>query len=75
MGELDNQTFDIVLTTVDGDVVFEGEKTTYNNGFMGFWLPRDTQYIISIDYGDKSGVFTLETYDDSYTCITSFQLY
>ncbi len=68
---------DLIVEIVDiktGEVLYDDVKTTYKNGFMGFWLPRDIDASIYIEKDGKSGEFELSTYDDSYTCLTEFRL-
>lgn len=73
-GEFGNRNFEIKLQDNEGNIVYEGNKESYSNGFIGFWLDRDKVYTIDIYINDKSGTFEFETFSDSYTCITSFQL-
>ncbi len=73
-GELDNKKFDVTITSADGKVIYEGDKKTYNNGFMGFWLPKDQVYSIIIEADGKQADGKIETYKDSKTCITTFKL-
>ncbi len=74
MGELQNEVFNVKLIDQDNVVVFDGEKSTYSNGFMGFWLDRDNTYTVSFEYQGKTGTYQFSTTDKGYTCITSFQL-
>ncbi len=73
-GELKNYELNVVIKTIDGRVLYDGKKTTYSNGFMGFWLPRNVEAIIELESEGKVGVYALSTFSDSPTCITTFQL-
>jgi len=59
---------------MDGNVLFDGLKETYSNGFMGFWLPRNKTYTIEFEFDGYGGIFTFSTTDESPTCLTEFEL-
>lgn len=68
---------DIQVKLVDektGNILYDGEKTTYNNGFMGFWLPRDMEVDISMEVDGNTGQYSFSTFNDSNTCLTEFKL-
>lgn len=73
-GELQNTTLQWKFVTTDGDILFEGEQDTYENGFAGFWLPKDVDGKVYVTYGDYEGVNDISTYKDSDTCITTLKL-
>ena len=73
-GELASAMMHVRITDSGGSVAFEGEIETYENGFMGFWLPRDDHFTIEINYGSYRGVFSFATDESSPTCLTEFQL-
>lgn len=73
--ELKNTNFQVVLKNNEtGEILFDGIKSTYNNGFMGFWLPRDADYTIELETQGKSGIFQFSTDAFSPTCLTEYQL-
>lgn len=72
--ELESQEMYVRLTDSSGDVVFEGMRETYQNGFMGFWLPRHEDYTIEFELNGYMGTFEFSTNDDSPTCLTEFRL-
>lgn len=74
-GELANTDVRVVLTDADGSVVLDEERTTYDNGFVGFWLPRGFEGELTISAGSHSGVAAISTKNaDDPTCITTMQL-
>jgi len=73
-GELESQEMGVRLTNRAGVVVFDGPKETYQNGFMGFWLPRNEDYTIEFEFEGYMGTFAFSTNDDSPTCLTEFRL-
>lgn len=74
--ELQGQTVDVLITdTNTGDVLVDGPVTTFDNGFVGLWLPRGVQAEITIEYDGLSATSTLTTHAaDDATCITTMQL-
>ncbi len=74
-GELGGQEVDVVLTDEDtGDVLVEETATLYDNGFVGYWLPRGVTATLQVSQGDLSATTTLRTDDDAPTCVTTMQL-
>ena len=68
---------DVTVTVVDdatGETVFDEEMTTYENGFVGLWLPRDMTGTITITAGGTSVESPISTTADSATCLTTLQL-
>lgn len=74
--ELQGESVDVVVTdTVTGQVLIDGAMTTFDNGFVGLWLPRDLQAEITIKYDGLSATSALSTQaTDDATCITTMQL-
>jgi hypothetical protein len=74
-GELvaENVGVRIVDETHD-EVLVEEVRTTFANGFVGFWLPRDINGILQITYGSKSGQTKITTAEKSPTCLTTLRL-
>jgi hypothetical protein len=48
--------------------------TTLQNGFMELWLPRNRRIILEVKRGDLIAKGMIETFPDSKTCVTTFQL-
>ena len=73
-GELTDQDLDVRITTDDGEVLLEEEMTTFDNGFVGLWLPRDVHGTIEVSHDGRSGATDFTTTDDGATCLTTLQL-
>jgi hypothetical protein len=48
--------------------------TTFDNGFAGFWLPKDVEGTIRITSGDKEAEVDFSTDAEAPTCLTTVQL-
>lgn len=75
LGELANE--DVQITVTDdstGETIVEGTRTTYDNGFVGLWLPRDIAATISVEHEGKTASGRIATSDDDLTCLTSLHL-
>lgn len=74
-GELGNENLDVQITDKStGDIVVDEPATTFDNGFVGFWVPSDIEGTIEVSYGGKTGSTTFSTTDEGATCITDLQL-
>lgn len=73
-GELTGEQVRITITGDDGTVLVDQTATTYTNGFVGFWLPRDIAGTIEVSFEDYTGTVPFSTSDGSPTCITTLQL-
>ena len=49
-------------------------RTTFANGFTGFWLPRDIDGTLRVTYGGKSGETAISTAAKAPTCLTTLRL-
>lgn len=73
-GELGGEDVRVRITAADGDVLVDEARTTYANGFTGFWLPRGVEGTAEVTYGDRSGTVEFATEPDSPTCLTTLRL-
>ena len=73
-GELVGEPVEVTITDAGGDVLVQETTTTYSNGFVGFWLPRDVEGTIEISAGDLTGSVPFATSEGSPTCVTTLQL-
>lgn len=74
-GELSSETINITITDSRGQIfVDEEQMTTFANGFIGFWVPRDVEGTIDVSYNGLAGSVPFTTTEGSPTCITSLQL-
>ena len=74
-GEMRNARIEVTITEDDtGAVLVEETTTTFDNGFIGYWLPRDTAGTIEITHGEFTGYSYFTTGTDGATCITDLRL-
>lgn len=74
-GELSNETIDVQITdSTTGETVVDEQITTFDNGFVGFWVPSDINGTIEISHDGRTGTSDFTTTDDGATCITDLQL-
>lgn len=73
-GELVEQDIDVTITTDDGEVLVEETTTTFANGFVGYWLPRDVEGTLEVSYDGYAGQVPIATGPEDPTCITTLQL-
>jgi len=75
-GEMSNTP--IHLSIVDkstGEAIVDTETSTYDNGFIGTWLPRGIQATVTITADGKSATKDISTAkDDDATCVTDMHL-
>lgn len=74
-GELSGE--DVRVRTVDdetGEVLVDEQTTTFDNGFVGFWLPRDIAGTIEVSHDGLTGTAGFTTTDDGATCLTTLRL-
>ena len=74
-GELSGQDIEVrIVDDATGDVIVTESTATFDNGFAGFWVPRDLQGTIEVTYNGRSGTTSFSTAGDAPTCITTLQL-
>ena len=74
-GELGNEQIKVKITDeASGEVLVNEETTTFDNGFVGFWLPDNAEGLIEINHGDHTGAVDFSTTDDGATCVTDLRL-
>ncbi len=76
VGEL--QEVPIKVRFVDdatGEVLVDEETTTFKNGFLGVWLPRNIDGTLTVEHQGMSGQAQITTRgDEALTCLASMQL-
>ena len=66
LGELDNEDIQVTITDeATGEVLVDEATTTFDNGFIGFWLPDDVTGLIEVSYQGRT---------DGATCVTDLRL-
>ena len=75
-GELSKADLKVTVTNADGDVVIDDEpRQTFDNGFVGLWLPRGATFKVTVEHDGRSGSRTISTRSsDDATCVTTLRL-
>lgn len=73
-GELVDAPLQVRITDDDSAVLVDSAVRTYDNGFVGFWLPKDISGTLEISAPEGTATGTFSTFPDSPTCITTLQL-
>jgi hypothetical protein len=73
-GELANQPLSVRAIDKSGEILVDGTVTTLRNGFFELWLPRDRMIMLQIKGLNRKAIGGISTFDNSKTCVTTFQL-
>ncbi|XBS69782.1 copper-binding periplasmic metallochaperone CueP [Acerihabitans sp. KWT182] len=73
-GELKNTTFKVKIIDQKGHVIASKNMTSYQNGFIGVWLPRNISGTVQVTHQGLSASTPFATDDDSQTCLTNLKL-
>lgn len=73
-GELANEHIDVHVVDDAGTVLVDETMTTFDNGFVGLWLPRDITGTITLELDGRTVTGTISTGSDDPTCVTTLQL-
>ncbi|MDN5894065.1 MAG: CueP family metal-binding protein [Nocardioides sp.] len=74
-GELPDQ--DVAVKVIDqatGEVLMDESRTTFSNGFVGLWLPRDIHATLTITSEGARGQADISTTAEAPTCLTTLRL-
>lgn len=63
-----------IVDATNGRVLVDETRTTFANGFVGFWLPRGIEGTLRVTYDGKTGETPISTRDDAPTCLTTLRL-
>lgn len=75
LGELRNEPVHLKITRADtGAVLVDKDTTTFDNGFVAAWVPRDITANVTITHGGKSATSTVTTGSQDATCLTTMRL-
>ncbi|MDZ5078864.1 CueP family metal-binding protein [Nesterenkonia sp. HG001] len=75
IGELGNADVQVMLTDADGKVLVNETRETFDNGFVGLWVPRGVEATLTIEHEGQTGTATVTTLnEDDPTCITTLRL-
>lgn len=74
-GELGGKQISVqIVDETSGTTLVDGTHTVFDNGFVGFWLPRGIEGTLRIGYDGAQGETTFGTGEDDPTCLTTVQL-
>ncbi len=74
-GELGGQEVHVTITDkATGEVLVDETGPTFDNGFVGFWLPRDVEATLQVEHEGHSASADIGTGPDDPTCLTTLQL-
>ena len=75
-GELRNAEVGVTVTdNATGEVVHEAEATTFDNGFLGLWLPRGLDGTLTVTADGLTATAPIATTGaEDATCLTTLQL-
>lgn len=63
-----------VLDEASGEVLVDETRTTFENGFVGLWLPRDIEGTVRVTHDGRVGEVDFATDAEAPTCVTTLQL-
>jgi len=72
--ELAEKEFYVRAIDQDGNVLVDEIIATFRNGFFELWLPRNRKIELRIQGLNRKAKGTIETFNASKTCITTFRL-
>lgn len=74
-GELGGQPMQVAFIDGEtGEKLIEEEVTTFNNGFIGFWVPSHTTGTVEVSHEGRTGATEFSTEPDGATCVTDLHL-
>ena len=73
-GELANAPIHVTVTADDGRVLVDEDRTTFDNGFSGLWLPRDIRATLAVTHDGHAYEAQIGTGKDDPTCLTTVKL-
>lgn len=75
-GEMSGEDVHVVVAdAATGDILIDEARTTFDNGFVGLWLPKGIDAVVRIEADGRAATATLSTRNaDDATCVTTMQL-
>ncbi|MHA6508562.1 CueP family metal-binding protein [Tessaracoccus sp. Y1736] len=73
-GELAEADVKVTITTDSGEVLVDEDATTYANGFVGFWIPKDVAGTVVVIKDGKRAESRFSSDAEGPTCLTTLQL-
>ena len=74
MGEMQSADVHVMIVDPAGTVLVDENATTYANGFVGFWLPKDITGEVTVTADGKTGTVPFATGPEDATCLTTLQV-
>ena len=76
LGELSNENIELqIVDNATGEEIIDEEMTTFDNGFIGVWVPNNiADGTIEITYDGLTGSTDFTTTDEGATCITDLRV-
>lgn len=75
LGEMGDEPVEVTITdSATGEEVIDEKTRTFDNGFVGFWVPRGISGTMEVSSDGQSGSTDFSTKQDGATCITDLQL-
>lgn len=75
LGEQPDESMQVTVTDdATGQTIVDDTKTTFDNGFIGLWLPRDITGTLTVEHEGATATAPIATGSDDLTCLTSLQL-
>ena len=75
VGELQDAEVHVLATSDAGGTVLDTTTRTFNNGFVGLWLPRGIEGTLTVTHGEKTGSVPFSTVgSEAKTCETTLRL-
>lgn len=73
-GELASTEVHVTITSEDGETLVDEDATTYANGFVGFWIPKDIKGTVEITQDAMTGRVPFSSDAEGATCLTTLQV-
>ena len=73
-GEMVQKELRLKVTDSQQQIIYDDIIKTMKNGFFEMWLPRNKSFTFHLEFEGKSSDITIESYNDSKTCITTGRL-
>ncbi len=73
-GEMVSKPVTVKIVDDAGTVLVDEQATTYANGFVGFWLPKDIKGTVTVTADGRTGSVPFATGPEDATCLTTLQV-
>ncbi|RAX50516.1 hypothetical protein DQ353_02865 [Arthrobacter sp. AQ5-05] len=76
LGEMQNEEVKVVVTDAkSGETLVDKTMSTFDNGFVGLWLPRGVEATLTVEAQGKKASTPISTSStEDATCLTTLQL-